>query len=71
MKDIKGVAAHRIVKLMKIPFVWQEEYFDHVLRTYERLESAMEYIRQNPVKANLVASPELYRWLWETDDYIG
>jgi REP element-mobilizing transposase RayT len=70
MKDIKGVSAHRIVKLMNLPFVWQEEYFDYVLRTYERLEGAMEYIRQNPVKAKLVSSPEQYKWLWETDDYI-
>ena len=70
MKDIKSVSAHRIVKMTKLPFVWQEEYFDHVLRNYERLEGTVEYIRRNPVKAGLVASPEQYQWLWETDDYI-
>jgi hypothetical protein len=44
--------------------MWQEESFDHVLRSEERLEETVEYIRQNPVRRGLVARPEDYRWLW-------
>jgi hypothetical protein len=44
--------------------VWQEESFDHVLRSNESFEQKLEYIRQNPVRAGLVSRPEEYRWLW-------
>jgi hypothetical protein len=43
--------------------VWQEESFDHVLRTSENLKEKIEYIRQNPVRRGLVAKAEDYRWL--------
>ncbi len=44
--------------------VWQEESFDHVLRSEESLEEKMEYIRQNPARGGLVDRPDDYRWLW-------
>jgi len=44
--------------------VWQEESFDHVLRSQESLAEKLEYIRQNPVRRGLVKRPEGYRWLW-------
>jgi len=44
--------------------VWEEESFDHVLRSDESLKEKCEYIHQNPVKAGLVQKPEDYRWLW-------
>ena len=60
----KSVTAHRIDKLLKRSGpIWEEESFDHVLRSNERLKMKCEYIRQNPVVAGLVESPEEYRWL--------
>jgi REP element-mobilizing transposase RayT len=69
IQAIKSVSSRQAVKIMDIPFLWQEEYFDRALRNFDKLDAAMEYIRQNPVKAKLVASPEAYRWLWTSMDY--
>jgi hypothetical protein len=62
---MKSATAHRINKLLHSSGpVWQEELFDHVLRSDESLKEKCEYIRQNPVRKGLVARPENYQWLW-------
>jgi REP element-mobilizing transposase RayT len=38
--------------------IWQEGFFDHVLRNDESMSEKWEYIRQNPVRARLVNDPE-------------
>ena len=48
--------------------VWQEESFDHVLRSDESLKEKCEYIRQNPVRKGLVMRREEYRSLWVGPD---
>jgi hypothetical protein len=48
--------------------VWQEESFDHVLRSSESFEEKLEYIRQNPTRRGLVNRPEDYRGCgWNPD----
>jgi REP element-mobilizing transposase RayT len=37
---------------------WQEGAFDHLIRSTESYADKWEYVRQNPVDAGLVASPE-------------
>jgi REP element-mobilizing transposase RayT len=65
LQCLKSTTAHRINRLLRTSGpVWEEESFDHVLRSDESLREKCEYIRQNPVKAGLVARPEDYRWLW-------
>jgi len=65
MQSLKSATAHRINKLLhRSGPVWQEESFDHVLRSDESLKEKAEYIRQNPVRRGLVQKPEDYRWLW-------
>ena len=65
LKLIKGASARSVNKQLSISGpVWQEESFDHVLRSQERLEEKLEYIRQNPVRRGLAQRPEDYRWLW-------
>jgi len=65
LKLIKGSSAQRINKLLGSSGpIWQEESFDHVLRSQESLEEKLEYIRQNPVRRGLVKTPEEYPWLW-------
>ena len=65
LQCLKSATAHRINKFLHhLGPVWEEESFDHVLRSDESLEEKCEYIRQNPVKAGLVSRPEDYPWLW-------
>jgi REP-associated tyrosine transposase len=65
LHSIKGASAHSINKLLdRRGPVWQDESFDHIVRSYENLEGTVEYIRQNPVRRGLVKRPEHYKWLW-------
>jgi REP element-mobilizing transposase RayT len=65
LKMIKGVSARSVNKLSgRQGPLWQEESFDHVLRSEESFEDKVEYIRQNPVRRGLVKMPEDYPWLW-------
>jgi REP element-mobilizing transposase RayT len=64
LKLIKGSSARAVNKLSGTSGpVWQEESFDHVLRSQESLKEKLDYIRQNPVRRGLVKKPEDYRWL--------
>ncbi len=39
---------------------WQRNYFDHRVRPDEGLQQKTDYIRQNPVRAGLVSTPEAW-----------
>jgi putative transposase len=43
--------------------LWQRSYFDHVLRDDEDVFAVARYILNNPVRAGLVKSPEVYPFL--------
>lgn len=65
-RSIKSFSAHEINRRLKNHGqVWQEESFDHVLRSYESLEEKIRYVRENPVRLGLVNCPEDYEWSWE------
>jgi REP element-mobilizing transposase RayT len=65
MRLIKGRSAHFINRLLdRHGPVWQEESFDHVLRSNESLSEKVNYICQNPVRAGLVGHEGDYPWLW-------
>ena len=38
--------------------VWQEEFFDHVLRSSESYSQKWDYVKENPVRAGLVKSSD-------------
>ena len=42
--------------------VWQDESFDHWIRTPDEFERIRRYIEWNPVTAGLAARPELWPW---------
>jgi putative transposase len=42
--------------------LWQDRYYDHVLRKIEDATQIGEYMRQNPVRRGLVKDPEDYPW---------
>jgi putative transposase len=43
---------------------WQKGFFDHILRSAESYAGKWDYVRQNPVHANLVSR-------WEEWPYLG
>src|SRR3989441_9664417 len=64
-KAIKGTSAHSINrKLHSHEAVWQEESFDHVLRSSESLDAKIDYVLQNPVRKGLVRIAREYPWSW-------
>ena len=65
MHALKGTSARKInVLLARRGPVWQEEFFDHVLRSNASLAEKADYICQNPVRAGLVEMEDEYPWLW-------
>jgi REP element-mobilizing transposase RayT len=65
LKGIKGASARDVNRIRESSGpVWEEESFDHVIRSDEILQEKIDYIRQNPVRRGLVRMPEEYRWLW-------
>lgn len=38
--------------------LWQHRFFDHVIRSRDSYVEKWVYVRQNPVRAGLVAKPE-------------
>jgi len=65
MKAIKGRSARQInVALKRTGPVWQEEFFDHVLRSNDSLVDRVDYVCQNPVRAGLVKTETEYSWIW-------
>ncbi len=66
MRGIKGAAGREINQRMgRDGAVWQEESFDHVLRSSEGLDAKVEYVLQNPVRSGLVGDWREYRWAWQ------
>jgi REP element-mobilizing transposase RayT len=68
MREIKSISSHRINRQTgHVGRIWQEESFDRAMRTAEDLELKIDYMINNPVRAGLVKSPDLYPWLWVQD----
>ncbi len=42
--------------------IWQAEYFDHLLRSEESYDQKWEYVRDNPVRKNLVQFADEWPW---------
>ena len=40
--------------------LWQESFYDHVLRSDESSQRAVRYVLENPVRAGLVTEPSEY-----------
>jgi REP element-mobilizing transposase RayT len=72
MRWLKGRTsrvANRILGRTGRPF-WQDESFDHWVRSTEELEDLIEYVENNPVKAGLVPAKEQWRWSSALHDII-
>ena len=68
-QDADVVEFVRVVKGRVVPLarraargrrLWQRSFYDHALREPESIEEVAKYIFENPVRAELVDSPERY-----------
>ena len=66
MQSLKGASGRSINEtLSRQGPVWQQESFDHVLRSSESLDAKIDYVLQNPVRRGLVADWCDYPWAWQ------
>jgi putative transposase len=64
MRWLKGRTsrvANRILRRTGKPF-WQDESYDHWIRSGKELHEVTAYVENNPVNANLVESAEQWHW---------
>ena len=61
LKGVTARAANEILGQTGKRF-WQDESFDHWIRSDAQLEKVRTYVEQNPVKAGMVAKAEQWQW---------
>jgi hypothetical protein len=60
---LKGFTAHQANALLGMHGAfWQEESYDHLVRTDTEFERIRAYIEQNPVKVGLAGTTGEFRW---------
>jgi putative transposase len=63
MRDLKSKTGYAIAQRRKVPGpVWQERYFDTIIRQVRNFWQKLEYIHCDPIEAGLVSEPEEWRW---------
>jgi REP element-mobilizing transposase RayT len=55
-------------QLRLTPPVWQEEFFDHVLRSSEGYSEKWNYVRNNPVRHGFVADADDWPWRGQIEE---
>ncbi len=53
--------ANTLLGARGMPF-WQDESYDHLVRSGEEFRRIQKYIEHNPVKAGIVECPGDFRW---------
>src|SRR5262249_55241687 len=64
LAPLKGFTAYRANQLLSShgnPF-WQDESYDHLVRSEVQFDRIRSYIEENPVKAGLVCEAQQHRW---------
>lgn len=65
LQSIKGFSAREINKLRGAKgAIWLDESYDRIVRDDGEYLEKWNYIRDNPVKAELCHAPENYAFLW-------
>jgi len=62
MKSV--ISNFREMTAKKAGISWQQNFFDHRLRSGESFDEKAHYLRMNPVRKGLVSSPEDWPYLW-------
>ena len=61
LKRFTAREANKILGLTGQPF-WQDESYDHLVRSDLEFQRIVKYIEMNPVRAGLVTTPEAFPW---------
>jgi putative transposase len=61
LKGATSYEANKLLGVVRVPF-WQDESYDHVVRSGDEFEKIRRYIEENPVKAGLVSDARKFRW---------
>ena len=68
MQKWKEWTSKRIARQLKLSGrLWQEEFFDHVLRSTESYSQKWDYVKENPVRASLVKNCDDWPWQGEIE----
>src|SRR5258706_5001798 len=64
LAPLKGSTAYRANKLLSRhgQAFWQDESYDHLVRSDAEFDRIRAYIEENPVTAGLIAEPQQYLW---------
>jgi REP element-mobilizing transposase RayT len=66
LHSIKGYSSKQIPKVMThIGKLWQDGRHEDIIKNQEHFTRTWEYIKQNPVKAELSVTGEDYPFFWE------
>jgi REP element-mobilizing transposase RayT len=74
LKDCMKVVRQRSSRAFKSAFeerLWQEGYFDHIVRDADNEREVIRYIVENPVRAGLCKGAEDYRYSWWPGHEMG
>jgi putative transposase len=64
----KQWTSKRMAREVNLPgTVWQEEFFDHVLRSSESYSQKWDYVKENPVRAGLAKRSDEWPWQGEIE----
>ncbi len=71
MQWLKGRTARKANRILgrTLESFWQAESFDHWIRSTLEFDSLVDYVENNPVKADLVEAPE--QWPWSSAADLG
>ncbi|MGJ8654394.1 MAG: REP-associated tyrosine transposase [Opitutaceae bacterium] len=58
IKSLKSTLTQHLKSEGYHPPIWQQGFFDHVIRNADSYSEKWHYVRLNPVRANLVEKPE-------------
>jgi REP element-mobilizing transposase RayT len=63
MQSLKSYTANECNKILKrTGSFWQHESYDHVVRNDEELNRIIEYVLNNPLKANIIDNVNEWKW---------
>ena len=68
LRTIKSASAHKVNRaLQRQGQLWQEESFDHIVRSAEGVDAKIGYILDNPVRRRIAQHRREYPWGWVAD----
>ncbi|MEJ5349955.1 MAG: transposase [Melioribacteraceae bacterium] len=71
LQELKRFTALKCNKILnRHGAFWHHESYDHVIRNIDELRRIVNYILQNPVKANLIDDCDKWKWNYYNPNYL-